>query len=238
MPYNVKKWQHDVYYYMHVRHVMKGGWGEDFHLYDQFSLERQEWKQIPKHQVYKLPEEPDPALFRRWVRALFHLQLDRWSTGRLKEQDFWVMLDRFNHQDLKFKEMYEQIREYWSNDGLKETHKDFGLLQITSKVLNLVNPIWPVWDQEACMKRFGMVPSDLRQYPVDCYRIFIEWYRTNPAAKEEILIARTCTAAVAGAQLASKLPGTILLYWYDRRYHLFSDLYLEYQEKLEQAINK
>ena len=112
------------------------------------------------------------VFFRRKLQTLYKLELERNfpSTGSIRE--FWALLDGLWHQrELSFMETGQSFLSFWKRQGMSPNRHDAGMIALSSKFLNLMEPNrWPIWDIRRDSRFFLLTDSELRDYPEACYR--------------------------------------------------------------------
>ncbi len=112
------------------------------------------------------------VFFRRKLQTLYKLALERNfpSVGSIRE--FWVLLDELWHQrELSFLKVERSFVAFWKRQGMSLNRHDAGMVALTSKFLNLLEPKrWPIWDIRRDSRFFLLTDSELRDCPEACYQ--------------------------------------------------------------------
>lgn len=116
------------------------------------------------------------AFFQRKVQTLYKWELVRTFPSVTAIREFWVLLDDLWHQETySFSVFRSALLAFWDRWGMKPNRHDAGMVALTSKLLNLMEPLrWPIWDIRRDSAFFGFSEGMLRSQAGDCYRALFE----------------------------------------------------------------
>ena len=120
----------------------------------------------------ELADDEAVIFFRRKLQTLYKLELERNFPSIGAIRDFWAQLDMLWHQqEHSFSQVQRALVRFWQKAGMRPNRHDAGMLSLSSKFLNLLEPrIWPIWDIRRDARRFALTDTVLRDHPEACYK--------------------------------------------------------------------
>lgn len=181
---NYRKFNVDWFYYPNCREYLQAHHDQrGTHLHDGFLNENR--FVVFEHGPCR-PEDTDAYVFRHEFEHLYKLEIERHAPTWRSAERFWEMFDGLwkRKETPSFEEVLHDVTVCWNtNMPMPRSKRDQGLLGVSSKIANLLDPSLPIWSPVHMNRMFHITPAQGRMDPLGAYGKLQAWWKRLERAK-------------------------------------------------------